>query len=74
MKYMTWEYRKDLEATPNRVFTLTGNGKTYLATPSPTGVLKAMSYLKSRGISSVIKMNMVYPIVKKYFEKEITDG
>ena len=49
MKYMTWEYRKDLEATPNRVFTLTSNGKTYLATPSPTGVLKAMSYLKQGG-------------------------
>ena len=74
MKYMTWKYEKDLEATPNRVFTLTGNGKSYLATPSPSGVLKAMSYLKARGISSVIKMNMVYTIVKKYFEKDITDG
>ena len=74
MKYMTWKYEKDLEATPNRVFTLTGNGKVFIATPSPSGVLKAMSYLKARGISSVIKMNMVYPIVKKYFEKEIIDG
>ena len=46
MKYMTWEYRKYLEATPNRVFTLTGNGKTYLATPSPTGVLKAISSIE----------------------------
>ena len=74
MKYMTWKYEKDLEATPNRVFTLTGNGKTYLATPSFAGVLKAMSYLKVRGISSAIKINRVYPIVKKYFEKEIIDG
>ena len=74
MKYMTWKYEKDLEATPNRVFTLSGNGKVFIATPSPTGVLKAMSYLKSRGISSSIKMNSVYPIVKKYFEREITDG
>ena len=74
MKYMTWKYEKDLEATPNRVFTLVGNGKTFLATPSFTGVLKAMSYLKARGISSAIKTNRVYPIVKKYFEKESTDG
>ena len=49
MKYMTWEYRKDLEATPNRVFTLVGNGKTFLATPSPTGGFKSNVLLKSKG-------------------------
>tara|TARA_B110000858_G_scaffold91025_1_gene105176 strand:+ start:107 stop:334 length:228 start_codon:yes stop_codon:yes gene_type:complete len=67
MEYISWEYRTDYTAIPNRVYLLSTNDKTYLATPHFNAAMKAKSYLKTRGIRSFIKLENVYPIIKKYF-------
>tara|TARA_B110000008_G_C16939738_1_gene551957 strand:+ start:941 stop:1183 length:243 start_codon:yes stop_codon:yes gene_type:complete len=73
MIYTTWEYKKDYNATPNKVFVLSDEDKTYLVTPLKEGAKKAQSYLVSRGIDARIKPKLLYPITKQYFQVNLED-
>ena len=41
------------------IYSLCKGDKTYIATPSWEGVVKAKSYLKSRDIRAIIKTNFI---------------
>ena len=74
MIYTTWEYVKDYNATPNQVFVLSTEDKTFLVTPLKDGAKKAQSYLVARGIDAKIKPKLIYPIIKRFFEVNLEEN